>query len=711
MEEAALPPTQQPIAKKKWTGPFSIRYLHLFILFHFAVTFPIFQILADDRGFFITYRFTPGELIGLTILLALAGPVALCAIEWLVGFISRSAQQVVHNLLIAGLTTVFLLPIFIEYQSLSGPVQVALALTLGITVAILQFKVQAINLFISALTPCLLVFPTIFLLSGPCLETLFPEQSSPDTVEYPSQPLSSKPLPPIVFIVFDEFPITSLLDASGNIDSRLYPNFAAFSQQAAWFPNTYSASDHTYYAVPAILTGLKPDYDKSPTLQYYPHNLFTLFGNSHHLVVQESITKLCPTAACNEEKPMPTRQKFVNILTELRRAFERRIYPDDLEYYLMDIKRQWKEKHRKAVPDRGRTALFNRFLAKILPPSPNKPSLYYLHMHLPHRPWTYLPSGRSYQTLSDMEYANFNTAIFSQTDKAYLAKISLHQHLLQVAYCDTVLGELFDKLKAANLYDEALIVVTADHGVSPLAKESRNVDESNIQDVLPVPLLIKSPGQRHGQVIKTNITTVDILPAIADVLKIDLPWQIDGQSPYKPDYPHRTHHVAYPLRFSKTDKRTVRYPFDAKALQQSLARNASIFSVHNNKSLVMTTPYDALLGRPVTQLPVKPATDIRIRVRNQHLIEHVDVKSDFVPADIVGDVVSLQRLNHEPLTLAIALNGTIRGITQTLDHRDKAAVFELILPEQAFQEKNRIEVFVLGKDKAGQPYLTATQAL
>src|SRR4051812_27316224 len=42
--------------------------------------------------------------------------------------------------------------------------------------------------------------------------------------------------PPVVMIVFDEFPTTSLLDAHGRIDAVRYPNFARLARDANWFP-------------------------------------------------------------------------------------------------------------------------------------------------------------------------------------------------------------------------------------------------------------------------------------------------------------------------------------------------------------------------------------------------------------------------------------------------------------------------------------------
>ena len=79
-----------------------------------------------------------------------------------------------------------------------------------------------------------------------------------------------------------------------------------------------------------------------------------------------------------------------------------------------------------------------------------------------------------------------------------------------------------------GLFDRALVVVTADHGVSFQAGDSRrNVDASNIGEIAGVPLLIKAPGQRAG-VVDSAATTEDILPTIGSLLGAR--WSAGGRS-------------------------------------------------------------------------------------------------------------------------------------------------------------------------------------
>ena len=103
--------------------------------------------------------------------------------------------------------------------------------------------------------------------------------------------------------------------------------------------------------------------------------------------------------------------------------------------------------------------------------------------------------------------------------------------LLQLQYTDKLLGGLLDKLRAEGLYDDSLIVVAADHGVSFRAGDQRrDATETNAADILSVPLFVKLPGQREGEVDEAAARTVDVVPTIADAIGAEIPWEVDGES-------------------------------------------------------------------------------------------------------------------------------------------------------------------------------------
>jgi hypothetical protein len=94
-----------------------------------------------------------------------------------------------------------------------------------------------------------------------------------------------------------------------------------------------------------------------------------------------------------------------------------------------------------------------------------------------------------------------------------------------------VLGRLISRLRATGLYDRAVLVVTADHGVSFRAGQKRRpLSSVNLQDIAYVPLFVKLPGQRRGRVAPQPARTIDIVPTLADAIGVPIPWNVDGRS-------------------------------------------------------------------------------------------------------------------------------------------------------------------------------------
>src|SRR3954462_8352704 len=99
-------------------------------------------------------------------------------------------------------------------------------------------------------------------------------------------------------VLFDEFPINSLLDRRSRVDPKRYPNFAELAKNATWFRNAYTVYDSTERAQPAIMDGNLPERDRQPISSDHPNSIFTIFANSHRLNVDEEATTVCPRDLC-----------------------------------------------------------------------------------------------------------------------------------------------------------------------------------------------------------------------------------------------------------------------------------------------------------------------------------------------------------------------------------------------------------------------------
>lgn len=95
----------------------------------------------------------------------------------------------------------------------------------------------------------------------------------------------------------------------------------------------------------------------------------------------------------------------------------------------------------------------------------------------------------------------------------------------EIRYFDHEVGELFKYLKSSGLYDNSIIVLTADHG-EELGDNGKRWDHCQLlsQEEIWVPLLIKLPGQTQKKEIESLAQNIDIYPTLVEYFdKSDLP--------------------------------------------------------------------------------------------------------------------------------------------------------------------------------------------
>lgn len=94
----------------------------------------------------------------------------------------------------------------------------------------------------------------------------------------------------------------------------------------------------------------------------------------------------------------------------------------------------------------------------------------------------------------------------------------------EIRHADALLGEFFNDLKEEGLYDDALLVVTADHGES---FDEHGVEFSHGNNVymseIHVPLLLKYPGQTEQVVIDVPVATLGIFPTLFEYVGLPQP--------------------------------------------------------------------------------------------------------------------------------------------------------------------------------------------
>jgi hypothetical protein len=311
----------------------------------------------------------------------------------------------------------------------------------------------------------------------------------------------------------------------------------------------------------------------------------------------------------------------------------------------------------------------------------------------PHIPWEYLPSGKRYQRDTG-EIPGFEGTAWGTDD--FLVDQAHQRYLLQLGFTDRLLGELLAQLRSTGLYDRVLLIVLADHGASFRTDDRRRAfTDTNLEDVAFPPLFVKTPGQKAGRTVDAPVQTVDVLPTIADVLNIQVPWQMDGTSLLTPHVRERYVLVG--------DKKT--FTPEAEALiakrTTALRQRLSLFgSGSRAPGLFGLGPNHELVGRDVSELRVADAGAERAEVDQEGELRAVNLAGGYVPARLTGRVSGTD--GEAPRDLAVSLNGRIVAVARSFVFEGEERVSVLVPESELRSGANDVELYWVTRAPAGE---------
>jgi hypothetical protein len=670
-------------------------FRHVVTLSVLAVAQPLFDILSRHSQFFVTSNSSSAQILGMVLLVMLVPALALLVLQRALRPLSSKGGDYLVLLLLMGLLAARLAN---QLGVDSNWVFALLVVTLAGSASLSYWRWQAARNFVDFLVIAVPVVPAVFLYqllyAGP-LGELHRNLNNPGLeVSNPA---------PIVFIIIDEVPTTSLQQLDGTIDAARFPNFARLAGTASWYRNATTVADSTEVAIPALLTGLRPDpgwTNPTASATRHPRNLFTALAGHYQVNAFEPITALCPPSVCPSSARMGD-TPWRRLLGDISVVYTHLIVPPGLRSQLPSIDQYWSgffnkghDSHLKAAAKSPRA----QFLESLSPLRPN--SFNFVHIYLPHVPWRYLPSGHVYASHPrDYRVEGFDPAatVNIWLDDPTAIALAYQRHLLQLAYVDNWLGGLLDQLEAEALWQQTLFVLVADHGLSFKPGEPRRwVSEGNLDDIAPVPLFVKYPGQGQGVVEDRSVETVDIVPTLFRELGIESSWKFDGIALQDiASLPQRSNKQLLVKQRQQGGDSFVQRSLATDFQQQSATprfRQATLGEAAATRGLFDISPSRSLLGSRVSELEVSAGT-VAVSIHKPQVIRRFRRdKNRLLPAYLRG------QLNVDPgdsIDIAVALNGVIRGVTRTFIAGPPGR-FALVLPEEYFLEAdNSVEVFQL----------------
>jgi len=675
-----------------------ICFLHIAALNSFAVAQPILDRLGANPEFLRLEGFSGIAVISSLLIYLMAAPVfvvsAIAMLRWLK--MPKSAQFMFAT----SATLLFSLTVNLTLQWLQWRFSLrqvgvpdfllaAISLPLAIGGAWLyqRFEWPAQLLNIAAIG--IVLFPISFFLKPAMQAEIFGMAPKRSVGTQAANPV------PIVVVAFDGLCAMSLLNEQHEIDTVRYPAFAKLARHSNFYRNATSVHCRTTQAMPAILTGQLPDAAKvSPVESNHPQNLFRLLHDSgqFEMTVFEPLTRLCPPELRVLEKHSSYAEQLSELTSILAQVYLATILPDDFELLQLHIPRIWfgfvPDEPGLQVPSKGliiygwdgEHEIQIRHFTDTLVKS-DKPRLNFLHLVVPHDPWSHLPSGKEY--IRNSRISEGTAGAFGELGELWgpdelMVQYGWQRYLLQLQYADRCLGRILDRLETIDQFDRSLLIVVADHGMAFVpGQERRTPTNATVADLMSVPLFIKLPNQKIGQTSDMNVETIDVLPTIADIIKLPLADAVDGESLVAQNFherPRKTMHLEGDQTIVVDPEFSQRFDY--------VDRMVAVFGTggQDDRLWNMNT-IPELVGKEITASNIGSASHWTVNLERGG--EKYDAaKPDFVPSYYLGSLEGPKI--SSPVQIAIAINGRIAATTRTSTNSTTSREWTVLLREEFF---------------------------
>jgi hypothetical protein len=710
-----------------------------------ALTQPVLDVFGRAPEAFTDVAAHRADIIGFAILVALAPSCILLVGEAALRRVSaRRLHRPIHLAILGILAYLVTVQVIKRGAGWTGGVLAVVSVVAAVTFVALCARFAGVRTWLrfAALGP--LVFVALFLVASPTSDLLV--GVSPDART--AVPAGDGARPPIVLIILDELPTRSLLAADGTVDARRFPGFGALAADSTWYRNMTAAATHTNYAVPAILTGrYAPEGNASVAAVLSGDNVFRLLGDGYRLNVAESKTKMCVVDRCNlanpENRPdpryaapeesriaeAPSRPSPLAALLRRARSVVRfkisltdTVTSPDADQSRLDgaalIDPSPSIRTSPTVPARpsptstsangagdtdgrpttttdeaptvvkapeaaARPAQFEGWLARI-DADVGSPQFSVIHTVLPHSPWFLDGDGTRYATPPrDENLIGFEGIRWLDARGPVIT--ARQRHLLMVRYTDTLITAVRDRLVELGVWDEAIVIITADHGAAfEPGGYFRRWEPANSPDVVGVPLFVHGRGFEPGRIVDEPTESVDIVATIADVSRITPPWPIDGVSLRALPATARTSHLYVKASDDEGDYR-VELIAVGDHLERLLAGAPEASSATGDDLEVMRRgPRGDLIGTALDDVEIGATADGSARMR------FPDAAPDQLAANDDGEVPALllaeiDRVGPDELVV-VTLDDRLAATGLTFLDRDGTTLLTVLIPPDWLRE-------------------------
>lgn len=247
----------------------------------------------------------------------------------------------------------------------------------------------------------------------------------------------------------------------------------------------------------------------------------------------------------------------------------------------------------------------------------DKPFFCYLALLAPHDPRTMPDRFRELYDPSEMElppnFMAMHPIEYGNTDcrDELLApyprrpddtRRQLAEYYGMISHIDHQVGRILDKLEETGKLDNTIVIYSADNGLA-IGQHGLFGKQNLYEHSVHVPLIFSGPAIPRGETREQPVYLYDIYPTICELLGIELPEGVDGQSFYRA-FSDETAEIRDRLYLAYTDKiRAIRRgPYKYMEHRHEGRETPALYNLEADPYETMNLVYDESYGDTVAEL-------------------------------------------------------------------------------------------------------------
>lgn len=285
------------------------------------------------------------------------------------------------------------------------------------------------------------------------------------------------------------------------------PHIDRLASESALFRHAYSSASWTLPATTSLLTGL-------PTFAHQVFWMETRLPDEIPTVADLMAAAGYATAAVTENPVLDPRLNLYKGFHEYAHLPKTWPWEGDAVGRQVLV---------RTVPSRyyrGGTEAVTRAATGWLERNRDRDFFLWVHYFDPHVPYgppeRFLPRGPAPPSIGNSFDQHVEVLagrrFLNAEERAWVREL----YLGEVRYLDEQVGILVDRLRQLGLYDDALVVLTSDHGEEFWDHGFYQHGHSMYEEVIAVPLLVKFPGARLRGSYPQRVSTQFVMPTILE---------------------------------------------------------------------------------------------------------------------------------------------------------------------------------------------------